>query len=210
MQTNNSGKKKKSIFKRWWFWVLLIIIIVGIGAAGSGGSGEPRKVTADKSDSAASEKKTDGQETQKEEQKKKTFTIGDTADFDGVQVKLSSAALSNGDGEFTTPEEGKQFLCLVFDIDNRSRNEIGVSSLASFEAYCDQYSLNEEITAGDLPEIKGKGQLDGTVAAGRKMSGAIVYQVPQDFKEFEIKFQPDFWRSKKVTFTVPADAVKKQ
>ena len=50
------------------------------------------------------------------------------------------------------------------------------------------------------PEGKGKNQLDGSVAAGKKMNGVIAYQVPEDWKTLEIKFSPSFWSNKSATF----------
>lgn len=45
-----------------------------------------------------------------------------------------------------------------------------------------------------------KNQLDGTVAAGKKMNGVIGYEAPADWKEIEIRFTPDFWSGKDITF----------
>ncbi|MCI6795215.1 MAG: DUF4352 domain-containing protein [Lachnospiraceae bacterium] len=219
-------KPKKPIYKRVWFWVLIIFIfIIAVGSCNSG-SKEPKKVDTSQSETSTSSTKVDSAasatstsaatsteaptETPTEaptEDATTEFTLGDTADFDGVQVKLSAAILSNGDGEYITPDDGKYFLGLIFDISNDSSSDIAVSSMASFEAYCDEYSISQDLTGYQAPEWDGLDQLDGSVAAGKKMNGVIVFQVPQDFQNFEITYAPDFWGSQEVTFKVPASAV---
>ena len=67
----------------------------------------------------------------------------------------------------------------------------------SFEAYVDDYSTNMSMTGTFAAD---KGQMDGTVAAGKKMSGVIGYEVPADWKTLEIRFTPDFWSGNDITF----------
>ncbi len=87
-----------------------------------------------------------------------------------------------------------------FEIDNDSERDINISSVMNFEAYCDDYSLNQDIMGLQAPEAEGKSQLDGSVAAGKKMNGVIAYQVPSDYKTMEINVAPDFWSSKNIKF----------
>lgn len=207
-------------------WIVLGIVGFFVLAAiiGGGSDQDPKKAEVAASESTVTEAAettvtADNAETTAETEKvtekakeaaKDSFGIGDTADFNGIQVRLSSVRTSNGDGQFWNPEEGKYFLGLVFDIDNQSSHDIGVSSLISFEAYCDDYSLNQDIMGAQVPEWKGIGQLDGSVAAGKKMSGVICYQVPKDFNSFEIRYSPSFWGNKKATFVFTKADVEAQ
>ena len=70
----------------------------------------------------------------------------------------------------------------------------------NFEAYCDDYSLNQDIIGLQTPEAEGKNQLDGSVAAGKKMNGVIAYQVPSNYKTMEINVSPDFWSGRDIKF----------
>ena len=45
-------------------------------------------------------------------------------------------------------------------------------------------------------------QLDGTVAAGKKMKGQVGYEVPKDWKELEVHVTPDYWGGDTLTFMV--------
>lgn len=196
------AKNNKPIFKQWWFWVIVLILLIGIGG-GASKNDTPSKVD----DVDEAKESTVDTETKQEEvtEEQTIFTIGDTVDYNGIQVKLSSAILSNGDGQFVVPDEGKQFLCLIIDINNTSSSDIAVSSMVSFEAYCDEYSLMQDIIGLQAPEVDGLNQLDGNVAAGKRMNGKICYQVPSDFKTFELNYSPSFWGNKNVTFVINSD-----
>lgn len=127
--------------------------------------------------------------------------VGDTATLNNVQITLTSVKESSGD-EYAQPDSGNIFLLLEFDIANNSSDDITISSIANFEAYCDDSALNQDLAGLLSPEANGKNQLDGSVAAGKKMNGIIAYQVPTDYKSFEINVAPDFWSSQDVKFII--------
>lgn len=191
--------RKKQGGKLKWIIIALVILCL-IGAAGGGGDKSPKKIESKETVSATTTKEAKKEEPSTEAAPT-TFGIGDTADFNGIQVKLSAAILSKGDGQFVKPDSGKYFLALIFDINNQSSKDIAVSSMVSFEAYCDDYSLNQDLLGYQAPEIDGLNQLDGSVASGKRMNGVICYQVPQDFSRFEINYTPTFWNNNKATFT---------
>lgn len=200
-------RKKQKGGKLKWI-ILAVIVIIIIAAVAGGGSDEPEKVEKGSGNTASTSGNTETNSGQQEtDSDASTFTIGDTADFDGVQVTLSSAVLSDGDGQYMTPDDGKYFLILTFNIDNQSDEDISVSSIASFEAYCDDTSINEDLVGQQAPEANGLGQLDGSVAAGKKMNGVISYEVPQDFSKFEVRFTPSFWKDNEAVFTFSREDV---
>ena len=110
-----------------------------------------------------------------------------------------SATESNG-SEYITPDEGNVFLLCEFEIANNSNKDINISSITCFEAYCDDYSINQDLIGLQAPEAEGKNQLDGSVAAGKKMNGIIAYQVPAGWTTMEINVSPDFWSSRDIKF----------
>ncbi|MBQ9002876.1 MAG: DUF4352 domain-containing protein [Eggerthellaceae bacterium] len=188
----NCGAKNKGSKLPIVIGVVVVIIVIGaIGA--SGGGSQPQKVSGSSSASAATNS------TSASTSAKTKFGIGDTADFDGVQIKLSSAVLSRG-STYVKPDAGKLYLGLIVDIANNSSKDINISSIGNFEAYCDDYSLNQSLSGQQAPEWDGISQLDGSVAAGKRMNGVIVYEVPEGFSKFELSASPSFWSSKSVTF----------
>lgn len=129
------------------------------------------------------------------------YSIGDTAESNGVKVTLVNAETGHG-SQYLTPSAGNIFVTLEFEIENDSSSDINVSSIASFEAYCDDYSVTESITAVALSD---KSTLDGNVAAGKKMNGVISYEVPEDWQNLEVTFSPSFWSNHSVTFEVKSN-----
>ena len=109
---------------------------------------------------------------------------------------MNNVTESNG-SQFNKPTDGNTFILCEFTIENNSEKDLAVSSLMCFEAYVDDYSTSMSLSA--LLE-SDKSQLDGTVAAGKKMNGIIGYEAPTDWKEIEVSFTPDFWRGKDITF----------
>lgn len=136
----------------------------------------------------------------------KTYGVGEAALIEKVAVSMVNVTESRG-SEFNQPTDGNVFVLCEFEIANNSGKEITVSSLISFEAYCDDYSCNSSLTA--MLEKGNKNQLDGTVAAGKKLNGVIGYEVPADWKELEIRFSPSFWSGKNAVF-VANSAMKQQ
>lgn len=182
-----------------------IIIVVVIGLIGScfGGSKSkeetPSNATATTTPSNNSNQKEETTAPESTVAEKTNFDVGEVADIKGVQVSLLGTTESKG-SDFLKPDEGNIFVLCEFEISNNSDKDISVSSMMSFEAYCDDYSVTQDILGLQAPEGKGKNQLDGSVAAGKKMNGVIAYQVPEDWKTLEIKFSPSFWSNKSATF----------
>lgn len=128
---------------------------------------------------------------------KNVFSVGEYAELRGVKVSLVSVTKSMG-SDFNTPTDGNVFVLCEFEIINDSEAEVSVSSMLSFDAYCDDYACSLSLSA--LLEKGNKNQLDGTVAPGKKINGVIGYEVPVDWENIEIHFTPNFWNGKDITF----------
>lgn len=174
---------------------ILVFLVVAVIIGASGGDDEPKKVetSAPTQEEKATETKTDD---------KTVFYVGETAELRGVQVTLVSVTESEGSA-YNMPTEGNAFVLCEFEIVNDSDKEIAVSSLVSFEAYCDDYTCT--FSLGALMEKNDKNQLDGTVAAGKRFNGVVGYEVPTDWQELEVVFTPDFWSGKDITFVATND-----
>lgn len=107
-------------------------------------------------------------------------------------LKNKQIKVEESEGEsFLQPTDGNVFVSCEFEIVNNSSKEINVSSLISFEAYCNDYSTSVSLSA--LSAFSDKNQLDGTVAPGKKMNGIVAYEVPADWSKLEIEYSPSFW-----------------
>lgn len=175
----------------------VIILFTVIGAVG--GSNEPKKVETPEQSKSTNiiSTKAPEQTTAPKKDEKTAFLVGETAELGDVQVTLKGVTESTGSA-YNKPGDGNVFVICEFDIANNSNGEIAVSSMMSFDAYCDDYACTFSLSA--LMEKGSKNQLDGTVAAGKKFSGVVGYEVPADWQELEINFTPDVWSGKNITF----------
>lgn len=126
-----------------------------------------------------------------------SYTVGDSVSMNDIVVTLVDVSESEG-AQFATPDDGKVFVLCEFTIENNSKNDIGVSSLLSFEAYVDDYTASIDLSA---ITSSGKPQLDGSIAAGKKMNGVIGYSADKGWSSIEVRFRPDFWSGSEFLFT---------
>ena len=166
-----------------------VFIVIGVVVAGFGKDDGPKKVNTN--NSVEDDTKNDATT---EENKKDTFTVGETAEMQDIQVTLSNYEESEG-SSFYKPSEGKVFVLAEFEIANNSDKDLAISSLLSFKAYAVNYSVAAMIDKSDST-------LDGSVAAGKKMKGWIGYEVNADWGKVEIEFSPEVWKSKKFKFLI--------
>lgn len=169
--------------------IIVITIFACIGILAGGGD-EPKLVTSNPATSS-SPAPTD---------QPLVFGVGDVAELNDIQVSLTSVEESSG-SQYNKPSDGNVFVLCEFTIENNSESEIAVSSLMSFDAYVDDFSTNLSLSA--LLEKGNKQQLDGSIAAGKKMAGVVGYEVSKDWSELEIRFTPSFWSGKDITFSAP-------
>lgn len=179
-------KKKKNRHPILGTIVLIFGIFIIIGALTGGNESEPQKV----GDSLSVTEETKQAED-------KVFSVGDVVSLNDINVTLVSVTENNG-GNYMTPSDGKVFIVCEFEIENNSDKDIAVSSIMSFEAYIDDYSTTMNLSAMLSTE---KSQLDGSVAAGKKMNGVIGYEADPDWTNIEIRFVPDFWTGKDIVFS---------
>lgn len=125
------------------------------------------------------------------------FGIGETAELDDIYVTFVGVTESKGSGSLT-PADGKVFVLCEFDIANHTDEKLAVSSMVSFEAYCDDKLVAQNLSA--LAGARDKDQLDGSIAAGKKMNGVIGYEVPADWSELKIKYTPYIKAEKSIIF----------
>lgn len=176
--------------------VLVVVVLVVIAAfAGSGESSTPQKV---ESTSGTSQSASQAGEAQPQPEQT-VFTVGDAVELNGVKTTLLSAEEYPGK-QYMMPTDGNIFLVCQFEIENDSSAEITVSSMVSFNAYCDDYSVNLSVT-GEMLEDSWK-TLDGTVAPGKKINGVIAYEIPQDWQKMEISYTPSYWSGHDVQFEI--------
>lgn len=128
----------------------------------------------------------------------KVFTVGDTVALNNIEVTFIGVTESTG-SDFLKPADGNTFVLCEFEIYNSSDEELSVSSMMCFNAYYDDYSCDLSISA--LSSKGDKAQLDGTVAAGKKMRGVVGYEIPTNWQVLEIHYTPSILSDDKIVFS---------
>lgn len=186
------AKRKKHTVLGVFLTIFGIFLIVSVFGGDSDG---PKKVDdLSNHEQVSGQSEQDGADDQGNEQDK--FFVGDTVQLNGINVKLIGVHESDG-SQFMKPTEGNSFVTFEAEIDNQSDKEIAVSSMMMFSAYFDEYAAN--LSIGAITD-SGKTQLDGSVAAGKKMTGIVGYEAPSDWKVAEIHITPDFWAGDDIVF----------
>ncbi|MGF7059291.1 DUF4352 domain-containing protein [Brassicibacter mesophilus] len=184
--SNKSPEKpKKPFYKRWWF--IVIVVIIAISIIGGRGEDKPKVSEDSQSKQVVSENKPAEEKTPEEPE---FFKLGETVETNKIKATISDIEKPKGN-DFIRPADGKEFVLLNVTIENISSEEINISSMLSFNAYTDDESMNESLSAQTAKE--GTKTLDGTIAAGKKLTGILGYEVPRDWKKIEVHFTPDAW-----------------
>lgn len=204
--TKKDGRKKG--------FAIAAVVISGIwlllAVAGMGGSKNTTKsetatsqttqettadVTQDEPSSNESEDTTKTTETTKESAVQESgdkFYLGDTWENKYVSVSFDECGDYTSDNMFIQPEEGKKYIYATFTFENVGTSDTTVAYW-DFDCYADGYACDATYGADDA----GFSQ---TLSAGRKITGSVYFEVPDDATEIELEFSPSFWSSKKVVF----------
>lgn len=124
------------------------------------------------------------------------FGVCDTAEYNGIQVTLLGVTESEGN-DYIKPEAGNIFVYPEFEFVNNSDSELMISSLVTFEAYQDDYSTSVSFEAG---VVKSGESLDATIAPGKKLKGAIGFELPKEYSKLEIDVSLGVWSDEKIVF----------
>lgn len=175
-------------------WCLLaIIILIVIGILGCGGEEDEPRLSEDQVTTQKNEKSMES----KEENVPEFFGIGQTVETKKIKAIITEMTKSTG-SDFNKPEEGKEFVLLHMTIENISDEELNISSMLSFDAYVDDETINESLSA----QMEANKTMDGTIAAGKRLTGVLGYEVPKDWGEMEIHFEPDVWADIKIRWLI--------
>lgn len=113
-------------------------------------------------------------------QPKPIFKVGDTQKISQFQLKVNSVKTTNG-GQLK-PSEGNRFVFVDVTIENQSDKDILVSSMAMFDLVNldgrkSKFTISEKLDT-----------VDGTLGAGRKITGELGYEILKNDKDFDLVF----------------------
>lgn len=96
--------------------------------------------------------------------------------------------------QYNAPDAGNKIVCATFEFENIGTSDESVM-YTDFNGYADGYQVNQSYA----PDGTGL-DFSVTLSAGRKGTGIVAFEVPEDASEIEFEFSPNFWTSEKVVF----------
>ncbi len=188
--------------KKWILIVVAVIIVFAIiGASGNNDERDSKQTdnsvtkventapTATDSPDTSSE-----DSTESENDAPLVFKEGETASKNGIEITMTKVTESKGNG-YNKPAKGKIFVICNFLVENKSDDDFTMSML-DYNAYADGYSLSETYYSED-----DFGSMSGTIAPGKKMKGALAFEVKKNYKKLELDFAlGDLFGDEKVKF----------
>lgn len=126
----------------------------------------------------------------------KVYTIGSTADFNGLQITLINAYTANSLG-YSTPADGYIYVVTDWNVNNGTDKDQLVNS-SNFEFYAGNQAYDMTVVLDDSI----KSLTLGSIGAGRIDSGSLVYEVPANFSKAEIEVCENMFYGDTVTFEI--------
>lgn len=167
--------------------IIAIVLLGGIGAAlGGDKPADTTESNGSSSNSNSSEKKTE---------EKTEFVVGETIDIDSRKLTVNSVERNYQTGnQFSQPESGNEFALVNVTIENGSKSDLTYSTFNFQLQDTNGVKHNENIMA------LSEGRLNtGTLAAGGKVTGNLVYEVPKDDNGLKLVFESGSFFGKTVS-----------
>lgn len=191
---NSKEKKKGSLLKKViGVFIAIVGVLILIGSCSSGD--DVKNVTPENTDSENTK------DIDTNSNKTTAFSVGEIAEYRDVQVSVLDYEESTGN-EWGKPEDGNVFVFINIEIANNSDEEINISSLVSFDGYCDDYKLDFSSNAFMAMTTNNMNQLDGSVATGKKMNGYLCIEVPSDWEVIEVYYKDNVWLGSNFKFVI--------
>lgn len=166
------------------FGIIAVILIFSLFAIGSGSD----KASVS-SDSASDNSKTT---TQKADEPVKV-KVGETLTTNTLKITYKSSADDKG-AQYFPAASGNKIIKLTFEIENVSSTD-QIVSVYDFKCYSDDVA-SSAYYYGD------NGLSTTTLPSGRKATGNVYFEVPQNANSIDVEYETNYWSGNKAIFVV--------
>lgn len=166
------------------FGIIAVILIFSLFAIGSGSD----KASVS-SDSASDNSQTT---TQKADEPVKV-KVGETLITNTLKITYKSSADDKG-AEYFPAASGNKIIKLTFEIENISSTD-QIVSVYDFKCYSDDVA-SSAYYYGD------NGLSTTTLSSGRKATGNVYFEVPQNANSIDVEYETNYWSGNKAIFVV--------
>lgn len=140
---------------------------------------------------AEAETKTEPKAKEIQEVKDKYY-VGDKWQNKYVNVSFDACGEYESDNQFIQPADGNKYVYATFTFENIGNSDTTVGYW-DFDCYADGYACDGMYVADDAGFTQ-------TLSSGRKISGSVYFEVPENATEIEFEYSPSFWTSEKIVF----------
>ncbi len=166
------------------FGIIAVILIFSLFAIGSGSD----KASVS-SDSASDNSQTT---TQKADEPVKV-KVGETLTTNILKITYKSSADDKG-AQYFPAASGNKIIKLTFEIENISSTD-QIVSVYDFKCYSDDVA-SSAYYYGD------NGLSTTTLSSGRKATGNVYFEVPQNANSIDVEYETNYWSGNKAIFVV--------
>lgn len=117
--------------------------------------------------------------------------VGETAKSNKLNVTYLSAYTDSSNNMFIVPKDGYHYVTCEFDFENVSNSDIFVS-VYSFDCFADGIYCDASYFRDDT--------ISATLSAGRKATGTVTFEVPDDAMLIEVEYLSNYWTSNRIVF----------
>ena len=124
------------------------------------------------------------------------YSVGEVVEARGLKITyVSCEEYTPGEYDFFAPKDGYRIVVCTFEFENTGSSDIWISYF-DFDCYADSYSCENYSLYFDNP-------LSATLSSGRKATGVVAFEVPNDAEVIEIEYDIyDFFDTKRIVFVV--------
>ena len=121
------------------------------------------------------------------------FHVGDIVEAKNLRITYVSSDEYESENMFIQPKDGYHFVTCKFEFENIGSSDEMVTAF-SFDCYADGASCDQTFAGDDT--------LSATLSAGRKTSGSVIFEVPDNASVVEVEYLTNYWTSNRIVFAV--------
>lgn len=180
--------------------ILLVLMLVCLITACGSNNSDNSTSTSDTNKTETSDLTDSDKSNAKFSDSNDTYTVGSTITENGISATLDSVTTYAGD-EYSNQEEGNIYLNLNWTVKNDSDEDYVITMINN--GYVDGVAIDTAYAHGG-PDVL---QLGSTLIPGTQASGAVTFEVPENWQKFQDRVKIDSMSDNAVVFEITPDQV---
>ncbi len=120
-------------------------------------------------------------------------SVGESVETSSLKIDYVSCEEYVSDNMFIQPKENHHFVTCTFEVENIGSSDASITYF-SFDCYADGIDCEQTFVRDD--------GLSATLSPGRKATGTVTFEIPNDATVVELELDNSFWTSNRIVFTI--------